>query len=275
MSLPKMVPSLSDEDIIPIPVNKKPRVEKQAPPKSSRSTKYIDKTNFVTYHDNDDWRKTLDDEIKLTKEKTKSLQTPINFNFITTESNIGRLKKPTEHPPEYYSCLKTITFTSKEPKTFGPYAFYNFSGLETISINGRQIIEDVGEFAFFNCFSLDFKRKYIINSIFPLPIFKGKIGASAFENCHNLTDINTHNITEIGASAFKNCNNLKGLALTKIVKVDPTAFEGCNENFYIAISMDKDNRAEMLKIFPEKYFKYKPHKTYDDIYELYPKKTVI
>jgi hypothetical protein len=154
----------------------------------------------------------------------------------------------------YKSSLTSIKFPSTTTK-IGTQAFYyswNLAG----TINIPASLTSIADYAFYGCSSIAtftvansnsrysasngvlFDKKQDSLFIFPpaksgsytIPTTVKHIGASAFENCYNLTSILIPNtITSIGSYAFSYCSGISGaLTLpTSLRKLGEGAFYGC------------------------------------------------
>ncbi|UTC87135.1 leucine-rich repeat domain-containing protein [Treponema denticola] len=108
----------------------------------------------------------------------------------------------------------------EEIKEIGLWAFYNCTGLRSISLPAS--ITKIGGYAFSGCTGL---------TSITLPANLTEIGYSAFFGCKGLTSITLPaNLTTIGGIAFCDCTGLTSLnlsACTSLTTIDLGAFSGC------------------------------------------------
>ena len=106
--------------------------------------------------------------------------------------------------------LKTVTGTIP---TIGDFAFYNCPSLENIDLSGTMFI---GESAFVGAEALT--SVDLSNTVY--------VGPSAFALCSGLTDVVTSGNTVIGSFAFQQCTGLTDLEINS-AKIGTYAFYGC------------------------------------------------
>lgn len=111
--------------------------------------------------------------------------------------------------------------------------FYDFNAnpiqfAKSITLNGKNItdlvipddVESIGDFAFYNC-----------NSLQSITIGKGvkSIGQSAFYYCYNVPSLEVPgNVAEIGTGAFSSMRGIKEMTLGNGIEIiDTDAFKGC------------------------------------------------
>ena len=103
--------------------------------------------------------------------------------------------------------------------SIGKYAFYNCSGLTSITLPSG--VTSIGEYAFYGCSGLT-------SITFPSSVTS--IGISAFEGCSGLTSITfPSSVTSIGISAFEGCSGLTSITFpSSVTLIDIYAFKGCS-----------------------------------------------
>ena len=142
-------------------------------------------------------------------------------------------------------------------KTIGSFAFYNCSGLTSITIPNS--VTSVGSSAFEGCCIETATIPGIAISSMPksslkiVRITNGSIGSSAFNGCSELTSVTIDNsvtsigdsafsgcisltdvtiggsVTSIGSSAFKDCSGLTSVTIpNKVTSIGSSAFSGCS-----------------------------------------------
>ena len=101
--------------------------------------------------------------------------------------------------------------------SIGNFAFYNSSGLTSISIPNS--VTSIGNTSFYNCSGL--VSVTIPNSV-------TTIGHAAFLNCYNLTSVTIPNsVTSIGNEAFAVCNGLISVVISNSVTFISSVFHDC------------------------------------------------
>ena len=101
--------------------------------------------------------------------------------------------------------------------SIGDYAFYNCSGIKSISIPNS--VTSIGDYAFYGCSGI----KSIPNSV-------TSIGNYAFYNCSGLTSVTIDNsMTSIGSSAFSGCSGLTSVSIgNSVTRIESYAFQNCS-----------------------------------------------
>lgn len=102
---------------------------------------------------------------------------------------------------------RTLTeFSSDEVTTVGNYAFYNCFSLASVSIPACTTI---GSYAFYNCYHL---------AAVSLPACTS-VGNYAFYNCSALATVSLPVCTTVGSNAFRSCYRLVSLYITSVSSV--------------------------------------------------------
>ena len=103
--------------------------------------------------------------------------------------------------------------------TIGDYAFYNCSGLTSVTIPNS--VTSISDYAFARCFGLT--SVTIPNSV-------TTIGNYAFSGCSGLTSVNIPNsVTSIGLGAFSGCSGLTSVNIpNSVTTIGSSAFSGCS-----------------------------------------------
>ena len=103
--------------------------------------------------------------------------------------------------------------------SIGRYAFYNCSGLTSVTIGNG--VTSIGEGAFSYCNGL---------TSVTIPDSVTSIGSDAFLNCSNLTSITIpDSVTSIGSYAFLNCSNLTSITIPdSVTSIGEGAFGMCS-----------------------------------------------
>ncbi len=119
----------------------------------------------------------------------------------------------------FYNCSGLTSVTIPNSVTsIGRNAFYDCSGLTTVTI--PESVTSIGDYAFASCNGLT--SATIGNSV-------TSIGSSAFWECDSLTSVSIGNsVTSIGRSAFYNCNSLTSLTIpNSVTSIGDDAFAHC------------------------------------------------
>ena len=125
----------------------------------------------------------------------------------------------------FYSCKDLEEITIANDAIIKDFAFYNCVKLQTI--NRANVIKDIGNSAFENCFQLKLKNKPFLWAEY--------IGNNCFKNCYNLIEqyLQLDNCKYIGNNAFENCKNFKQLIAPNIMYIGSDAFKGTFLENYI------------------------------------------
>ena len=142
----------------------------------------------------------------------------IYYNINGTEATV------TSGTNEYASDVtipKTVIFggTTYSVTSIGDYAFYNCSGLTSITIPNS--VTSIGNNAFEGCSSL---------TSITIPNSVTSIGDYAFYNCTGLSSITIPNsVTDIGDLAFSSCSGLTSVTIpNSVTHINYGAFCGCS-----------------------------------------------
>ena len=124
---------------------------------------------------------------------------------------------------------KTVEYngTSYSVTSIGGYAFYNCSGMTSVTIPNS--VTSIGNDAFYNCSGLT--SVTIGNSV-------TSIGYEAFRDCSGLTSIAIPNsVTSIGSYAFYNCSGLTSVTIGNgVTSIGDYAFDFCRKLTSVHIS---------------------------------------
>ena len=154
------------------------------------------------------------------------------YNFVVdgifyNYNSDGTSVTVTYETTSYNSYSGTVAIPSKvayNNKTYdvtsiGSYAFYNCSGLTSITIPNS--VTSIGNRAFYGC--SDLTSVTIGNSV-------TSIGNVAFYGCSGLTSVTIPNsVTSIGSSAFNGCSGLTSVTIpNSVTSIGISAFRGCS-----------------------------------------------
>ncbi len=137
-----------------------------------------------------------------------------NLSKITFPSTLVAIKQGS-----FKNCSSLTSITLPESLGLvGGYAFEQCTMLAEVEILSTRLTE-IGDYAFSNC----------IFEEFDIPSTLQYLGAAAFKECINLTEVTLPvGITEIKDDTFKNCMNLISVETNGIiVSIGYSAFESC------------------------------------------------
>ncbi|MBR3817884.1 MAG: leucine-rich repeat protein [Clostridia bacterium] len=125
----------------------------------------------------------------------------------------------------YRSYIEKVRI-SNSVTSIGEYAFYDCSGLTSITI--PDSVTSIGKYAFYYCSGL---------SRITIPDGVTSIGVSAFYGCTKLTSITIPDgVTSIGGSAFWDCYGLTSITIPdSVTSIGGSAFYGCTKLTSITI----------------------------------------
>ena len=125
--------------------------------------------------------------------------------------------------------------------SIGKYAFYNCSGLTSITLPSG--VTSIGEYAFYGCSGLT-------SITFPSSVTS--IGISAFEGCSGLTSITfPSSVTLIDIYAFKGCSGLTSITFpSSVTSIGGSAFEGCRGLTSVHYQINDDIETYLAKDHP-------------------------
>ena len=120
-----------------------------------------------------------------------------------------------------YNTLTSIELNLLE--YIGNYAFYSCRNLSSIDIHNCNYI---GKEAFYSCSNLSYVSP-ILNCSY--------IDTSAFYNCSKLSSIDASNCSYIGDSAFYYCRSLSSISLPNCSYIGKEAFHSCTNLSYASL----------------------------------------
>ena len=159
----------------------------------------------------------------ITSVSIDSIEAWLDISFSTSSSN-----------PMYYGNATLLI--SGNPATditipdgvtsINSYAFYRYSGLNSVSIPGS--VSSIGSYAFSDCSGL--------NSV-SIPGGVSSIGSYAFRGCFGLTGISIPgSVSSIGNFAFYGCSALSNVSIAEgVSSIGSSAFESCSSLSSISI----------------------------------------
>ena len=135
----------------------------------------------------------------------------------TKYHSAGNCLIETETKTLILGCKNSVIPTDGSVTSIGNAAFYNCSGLTSITI--PDSVTSIGNAAFYNCSGLT--SVTIGNSV-------TSIGYSAFSGCSGLTSVVIPNsVTSIGGYAFEDCSGLTSITIGNgVTSIDYGAFDG-------------------------------------------------
>jgi len=149
---------------------------------------------------------------------------------------------------DYTANIRSVVF-SGDITSVGDYAFYNCSSLESITIPNS--VTSIGIGAFYNCSNLtSITIPSSVTSIggyafygcssltnITIPDSVTSIGDFAFCGCSNLTNITIpDSVTSIGYGSFIDCSNLTSITIPdSVTSIGDSAFSGCSNLTSITI----------------------------------------
>ena len=148
----------------------------------------------------------------------------IYYNLIKGKAAEVTYKDDGDYNKDAYSgevvIPEKVTYEGVEypVESIGQYAFYNCSGLTSITIPNS--VTSIGDQAFWRCIGL---------TSITIPNSVTSIGGSAFSGCKGLTSITIPNsVTSIGGSAFNNCYALTSITIpNSVTSIENYTFQSC------------------------------------------------
>ena len=143
----------------------------------------------------------------------------------------------------FESCAKmTQLAIPKNVTSIGARAFVGDTALFMVYMRDADYssLVSIGDEAFKGCTALG---KFCSDDAFVIPGNLETIGASAFEGCESIEDVNMNEtVTTIGAKAFKDCRELVNVVLSsKLADISQEAFSGCRR--LKAVTFKKGNKS--------------------------------
>lgn len=124
----------------------------------------------------------------------------------------------------------SLTEINSNAATVRPYAFYEYTTLE--SINLPHAVE-IGSTAFRDNIALTTVNAPKVETI----------GTNAFYYCTSLTNVELPSLKTSGMNAFQNCFSLASITLPKLEKVNSYMFSGCSELTRVDLHIALDIRS--------------------------------
>ena len=160
------------------------------------------------------------------------------FYLCTSLNEVYAAGNVTLNKSCFNSCTKLQKFTCNGTvKEIPEAAFYNCNTLATVTANG---VETVGQSAFYGCAALasfDFSKvTNIAGSAFRTSGIKKvtldattvNIGADAFNNCKNLTDVTVKGNLTLDREVFRGCESLKTVTVEGDLTLGEQSFCQCS-----------------------------------------------
>ena len=126
--------------------------------------------------------------------------------------NVANIPNTTKDSPYFSSSLNELHVAKL--KKVGEFAFYNCSGLMSVSLPAARTIDDG---AFSGCTGLRSVSLPAATSIY----------SGAFSGCTSLTSVSLPAATSLGDFAFSNCGKLESVSLPAATSIYRGAFSGC------------------------------------------------
>ena len=141
----------------------------------------------------------------------------------------------TESKTLVFGCKNSVIPSDDSVTSIGDYAFYDCTGLSSITI--PKSVTSIGRDAFYGCTGL---------SSITIPNSVTSIGDRAFLGCTGLSSVTIPNsVTSIGGGAFYLCTGLTSVTIPDSVKIiGDSAFSGCTGLTSITIPNSITNIAE-------------------------------
>ena len=170
--------------------------------------------------------------------------TTVSITYPGTSNNSGYYSGYTL-PTGDLTIPSNVTYngTTYSVTSIGSYAFYNCSGLTSVTIPNS--VTSIGNYAFHSCSGLtsvtignsvtsigDYAFRFCsgLTSV-TIPNSVTSIGQYAFQNCSGLTGNLTipNSVTSIGEVAFYNCSGLTSVTIgNSVTSIGSNAFRGCS-----------------------------------------------
>ena len=159
----------------------------------------------------------------LVKVLTSSSSTTItNTAFATLYENLYYLPSKTN---QYFLADKKASnletqIIHKDCEIIGGALYWGSTVLKNIVFEEGSQLRTISDYAFYQCTGLE---------TVTLPETVNYLGDSVFASCTNLTTLNIQNVTHFDSSVLKSCTKLSSLVLSKNIEyIGPSVFEGCS-----------------------------------------------